>query len=114
MADPMLQVGAQILCPHAGSVSIISSNTRVSSLGAKLATATDTFSIAGCPFQIPFGVGTKPQPCVTAQWLVPALRVKVQGQAALTSSSSGLCLSVEQIPAGPPSVVYTQLRVKAS
>ena len=35
----------------------------------------DSYPIAGCPFQIPVGAGTKPQPCIRVQWLAPAVRV---------------------------------------
>jgi hypothetical protein len=45
------------------------------------------------------------------QWLVPATRVLVNGQPAILQTSTGLCLSVEQIPAGPPTVVAIQTRV---
>jgi hypothetical protein len=77
-----------------------------------VATVNDTTTVAGCPFQVPIGTGTKPQPCVKVQWTVPASRVKVNGQFVLLSTSSGICQSAEQIPQGPPSVVSTQTRVK--
>jgi hypothetical protein len=38
----------------------------------------------------------------------------VGGQPAILQSSNGLCLSAEQIPQGPPSVVMTQLRVRGT
>ena len=40
-------------------------------------------AVAGCPFQIPFGAGTKPQPCVTVKWTMPSTRFLVSGQPAL-------------------------------
>ena len=70
--------------------------------------------VSGCPFQIPVGAGTKPQPCIKIQWIKPALRVKINGQPALLQDSSGLCQSAEQIPQGPPQVVVTQMRVKGT
>jgi hypothetical protein len=104
----LYHVGASAICPHAGQVSTISSNTRVLVSGMPVATLADTSLVAGCPFTIPPG---KPQPCVRVQWLVPAGRVLVMGQPALLQISTGLCLSPEQIPQGPPTVITTQTRV---
>ena len=69
---------------------------------------TDTFPVAGCPFQVPIGTGTKPQPCVKIQWTVPAARVKVNGTPVLIATSTGMCQSAEQIPQGPPVVAGFQ------
>jgi len=110
MPGQVLNVGATIQCPHAGSVSIVSSNTRVMLGGQPAATIEDNFPIAGCPFT----VGPKPQPCIKVQWIVPALRVLVNKKAVILQNSTGLCLSAEQAPQGPPNVLATQLRVKAS
>ena len=110
MPGPVFHVGASAICPHAGTVTTISTNTRVLVSGQPVATMTDSYVVAGCPFQ----VGTKPQPCVTVQWLVPAARVTVNGQPVITQTSTGLCFSVEQIPQGPPTVVATQPRVVAT
>jgi len=38
--------------------------------------------------------------------------VLVGGQPALLQTSPGLCQSAEQIPAGPPTVIAGQVRVK--
>ena len=113
MGSPFIQVGATLMCPHGGSVSIVSSNTKVMATGA-LSTVSDTFTIAGCPFQIPVGPAMKPQPCIKVQWVVTALRVTVNKQPAVLQSSTGLCLSAEQIPQGPPTVVLTQLRASGT
>jgi hypothetical protein len=109
-----MHVGATAICTHGGQVSVISSNLRVRVSGQPVATFTDTYTVAGCPFQIPFGVGTKPQPCVLVKWVTPSVRVRVGGQPVILQSSTGLCQSVEQIPQGPPSVVVTQMRVRGS
>jgi uncharacterized Zn-binding protein involved in type VI secretion len=107
----LLHVGATVMCPHAGQVSIISTNTRVMVSKQPVATMGDTYMVAGCPFVLP---GPTPQPCIKVQWLVPAMRVMVGGQPAILQSSTGLCLSATQIPQGPPSVVVTQMRVKGT
>lgn len=108
MPGPLIQIGATAICPHGGQVAIVPTNTRVLAGGAPLAVQPDTCTVAGCVFTVPPG---KPQPCVTVRWLVPATRVLVMGQPALLQTSTGLCLSAEQIPQGPPSVITTQPRV---
>lgn len=107
----LMHVGASAICPHGGQVSVISTNVRVKVGGQPVATLADTYPIAGCAFTVP---GPKPQPCVKVQWLAPATRVLVGGQPAILQASSGLCLSAEQIPQGPPNVVATQIRVKGT
>jgi uncharacterized Zn-binding protein involved in type VI secretion len=114
MPGPVFHVGASAICPHAGTVTTISTNTRVLVSGQPVAAMADSYVVAGCPFQVPIPGGTKPQPCVTVQWLVPAARVTVNGQPVITQTSTGLCFSVEQIPQGPPTVVATQPRVVAT
>ena len=110
MADPMLNKSSTIMCSHGGSVTIITTNVRVKVGGDYAITSADTYTVSGCPFQVPIGTGTKPQPCTTLSWVKPAIRVKINGQPALTMSSSGLCKSSEQIPQGPPTVASTQIK----
>ncbi|GAB4574776.1 MAG: hypothetical protein Kow0077_23000 [Anaerolineae bacterium] len=105
----LLDTSATVMCTHAGSVQIITSNVRVKLSGNFATTLADTFLVSGCPFTVP---GPKPQPCVRLQWLVPAARVRINGSPALLQTSTGLCLSAEQLPQGPPNVVVTQVRVK--
>jgi hypothetical protein len=84
----------------------------VKAAGAPLALATDTFIVAGCPFQIPAAVPI-PSPCVSVQWILPDLRDKVNSTPTLSQSSVGLCLSAAQVPQGPVIVVSTQTRVSS-
>jgi PAAR motif-containing protein len=107
MGTPLFHVGAQAMCPHGGQVTTIPGSPRVTVGGQPVATLGDTYLITGCSFTLPSG---KPQPCVKVQWLVPAARVKVGGQPVILQNSTGLCLSAEQIPQGPPSMVMTQMR----
>ncbi|MDP8993233.1 MAG: hypothetical protein M3N31_09330 [Actinomycetota bacterium] len=107
MPGPLFHVGAQAICPHAGQVSVISTNVRVLVGGQPVSTFEDTYMVAGCAFTVPPG---KPQPCLKVQWLAPATRVLVGGQPAVLATSPGLCQSPEQIPQGPPSVLVTQVR----
>jgi hypothetical protein len=114
MPGLLLHVGATAMCPHGGQVTIVSSNTRVLLGGQPASTFADTYTISGCPFQVPVPGGTKPQPCVRVQWLVPAARVRVTQQQAILQSSAGMCLSAEGIPQGPPNIVLTQTRVQGT
>lgn len=112
MATPMLNVNSTVLCPHAASVSAITSNTRVKFDGGPAVVMDDTFTVSGCPFQIPIGTGTKPSPCVKLQFVTAATRVRIGGTPALLSTDTALSLSAEQLPQGPPSVPVVQFRVK--
>lgn len=111
MPGPLFHVGATAICPHGGSIQTVSSNTRVLVSGMPVVTMADASLIAGCAFTVPPG---KPQPCIKVQWLVPAARVLVNGQPAILQTSTGLCLSPEQIPQGPPAVIVNQIRVVGS
>lgn len=111
MPGPLVQVGATAMCPHGGSIQIVPTNTRVFLSGAPAAVLADSFVVAGCAFTVP---PAKPQPCVKVQWLVPAARVLIGGQPAILQTSTGLCLSAEQILQGPPTVVATQPRVQGT
>ncbi|HEY3268742.1 MAG TPA: hypothetical protein VGM37_17635 [Armatimonadota bacterium] len=108
MPGPLFHVGAVAMCPHGGPITTISSNARVLVGGMPVATVADTYLVTGCVFTAP---GPKPQPCVAVRWLVPAMRVFVNGQPVILQTSIGICQSAEQIPQGPPMVVSTQPRV---
>lgn len=112
MSGNLVTVASSLICTHGAPVTVAPGNARVRAGGAPVATLADQFTVAGCPFQIPIGTGTKPQPCVTVRWIAPAVRVRVGGQPVILQTSSGICQSVEQIPQGPPTVVSTQPRVR--
>jgi hypothetical protein len=109
-----LTISSALMCPHGGSVSIVSANTRVSAGGSAVALVSDTFSISGCPFQRPLPGGAQPSPCVTVQWLVTDLRVNVQGRRTLSSASQGLCLAADQVPQGAVVVQSTQAKASST
>ena len=113
MAGNTLNIAATLMCPHGGSVQIITTNVRVKVGGAPAALATDQFLIAGCPFQIPVGVGTVPSPCLTVQWVLTDVRSKVNSTPTLSQSSVGLCQNAAQVPQGTVIIVNTQPRVKS-
>jgi len=114
----LLHVNATLQCTHVAKATIAPAQSRVAVGGQFVATVSNLITVAGCPFQIPFGVGTKPQPCVKVQWSMLSSRITVGGQPALLQASpgpgAGICQSVEQIPQGPPTVGAMQSRVMAS
>ena len=105
-------------CTHMATVTTPPAQPRVLVSGQPVATLANMLTVAGCPFQIPVGAGTKPQPCVRVQWSLLSARVLVAGQPALLQAAPGpgaaLCQSAEQIPQGPPMVTTFQTRVLAS
>lgn len=111
MPGPLLHVGASVLCTHGVPAVIAPSQARVLVSGQPVATMASVITVAGCPFTVP---GPKPQPCLTIQWTLPAVRVQVGGQpAALAGPAPGICLSAG-IPNGPPTVAVVQPRVTAT
>lgn len=113
MAGFTVNTASTLLCPHGGSVSIISANTRVKAESMYAALQSDQYVVGGCPFQIPVGVGTVPSPCLTVQWVLTDLRVRVNGAPSLSVGSVGLCLNAMQVPQGPVVIVNTQKRVQS-
>jgi hypothetical protein len=111
----LLHVNAGMQCTHAAPATIAPSQPRVVVSTQPVATMASVITVAGCPFQIPFGVGTKPQPCVLIKWAMPSTRFLIAGQpAALVATPGpgpGICQSIEQIPQGPPLVSAFQTRV---
>lgn len=105
MPGPLFHVGAVALCPHGGSVTTISSDTRVFVSGMPVATLADQYLVAGCPLNI----AGAPVPCLLVQWITTATRVLVNGVPPITALSTGLTIPIP----GPPIIVTTQLRVSA-
>lgn len=112
MAGAALNTAASLQCPHGGTVQAVTTNSRVKADGAPLTLASDTFTVSGCPFQIPAAVPI-PSPCVLIQWILPEVPDKVGGTPTLAQSSAGLCLSAAQVPQGPVAVVNAQTRAKS-
>ena len=110
----LLHLGAGFQCTHAGPATVAGSGVRARMSGQAVAVQGDRATVSGCPFQVPIGTGTKPQPCVTVIFPVPALRVRVGGKPVLINPGATLCQSAEGIPAGPASPGRIQARVRGS
>lgn len=113
MPAPLLTTASQLQCPHGGMVTIASANMKAKAT-AMIALASDSITVAGCPFQIPVGTGTVPHPCVTVQWVRANVRTQVNGQPTLAQDSIGLCLAADKVPQGPVAIVQTQMKAAGS
>ena len=105
----LLTTASTLLCPHGGSVSAATANTRSNAAGAPLVRASDTFTVAGCPFTLPSGTF---HPCVTVQWVQTAQASRVFGGQTLNDASVGLCKAADQAVQGTVQIVAAQPRVR--
>jgi hypothetical protein len=100
----LLHANATILCAHGGQVQATVPSMRVRVSGQPIVTQPTPHSVVGCPFN----VSGAPVPCVTAQWVVGATRVRSMGMPVLLQDSQAVCA-----PNGTPvSIIVTQVRVK--
>ena len=104
----LLTTSSVLMCPHGGTVSAASSNTKAKA-GDFIVRPSDTFTIAGCPFTLP-GAPPIPHPCMTVQWIKSTLRCKAAGDFALAQDSIGMCLAADQAPQGTVLIQSTQMR----
>ncbi len=102
----LLHMGATVLCMHAGQAMPTAPNLQVRVGGQPVVTQTTTYTIAGCPFVL----GTAPSPCVTAQWITSAMRVRAGGVPVLLQDSQAVC-----VPNGTGlNILVTQARVRGT
>lgn len=100
----LLHQGATVICAHGGQAQPTVPSPRVKVGGQPIVTQAAPYTIAGCPFN----VSSAPVPCVTAQWIVAAVRVRSMGQPVLLQDSQAICA-----PNGTPvNILVTQVRVK--
>jgi len=96
-----------MMCPHGGTVTATTGNTRAKAAGAFLLRASDTFTIAGCALNI----AGAPHPCVQVRWVQPALQGKAGGDFLLNEASVGLCVAPDQAIQGTVLILATQPKV---
>jgi hypothetical protein len=87
MPGPLLHLGATVLCTHAGQAQPMVPNPRVKVGGQPIVTVSSTYTIAGCAL-----AGTPNPPCVTAQWVTSALRLRAGGVPVLLQDSQAVCV----------------------
>lgn len=98
----LLNTSSVMMCPHGGTVSAITSNTRTKAVGGFMLRSSDTFLIAGCVLN---------HPCVRVQWVQADTRSQVIGDFTLSESSLGLCVAADQAIQGNVLILFTQPRV---
>jgi hypothetical protein len=102
----VLNLGATVLCAHGGQALPVTPFPRVLVNGTPVATMASPYVIAGCPFVPPAGNG----PCITAQWVVGAVRVFAGGAPVVVQTGQAVCA-----PTATPLIpVVVQPRVTAS
>ncbi len=100
----LLHAGATVLCMHGGQAQPTAPNPRVRVGGQPVVTQAAPHAVAGCPFN----VSGSPVPCVTAQWVTAATRVRAGGVPVLLQDSQAVCT-----PNGTGvTIVMTQTRVR--
>ena len=105
MPGYLLHVNATVLCLHGGQAQATTPNPRVKVGGQPTVQQPNPWTVAGCPFM----TGSNPMPCVTAQWVTAATRVRSGGMPLLLQDSQAVCA-----PNGTGvNIVMTQMRVKA-
>jgi hypothetical protein len=104
----LLHLGATVICSHGGQAMPGSASTRVRLSGQPAVNLSHAYQIAGCPFATP---EPAPKPCTSVQWTAPATRVRIEGNPAVLSTSSGLTLGPLGVQ-GAPQAVATQTRVR--
>ncbi|PZV11718.1 MAG: hypothetical protein DCF22_13845 [Leptolyngbya sp.] len=103
----LLNTSSTMMCPHGGTVSAISSNTKTKAGGSYVLRSSDTFTIAGCPFAL----GSTPHPCVQVRWVQTSLKSKVVNNFVLTADSVGLCIAADRAAQGTVLIQMTQSQV---
>lgn len=105
MPGYVLHAGATVLCFHAGQAQATVTNPRVKVGGQPVVTQPGPHSVSGCTLPPPPAANG---PCVIAQWVSAAVRVKATGQPVLLQDSQAVCT-----PTGTGlNIVMTQVRVK--
>jgi len=103
----LLTTVSQVMCPHGGQATLLTSNTYVMADGSPVLLESDVHMIAGCPFTI----GLKYSPCVRIEWSAGTSMSNSNGTKFLNQSSIGQCLGAEGGTQGVAMVVQTQTKV---
>lgn len=106
MPGYLLHVDATVLCMHGGQAQATAPNPRVKVGGQAVVMQSAPHTVVGCLFN----VSGSPVPCVTAQWVTAAVRVKAGSMPVLLQDSQAICA-----PNGTGiNIVATQVRVRGN
>lgn len=106
----LLNTSSIMMCPHGGTVSVVTSNTQVMAASAPVIRATDTYLIAGCPFV----VGVVPHPCMQVQWVQPNTASQAASDFTLSETSVGMCVAADMSVQGTVLITFTQPSVSGT
>jgi hypothetical protein len=109
MPGKNLTTASQIMCPHGGQATLLTTNTKVFANNALVLLESDIHLVVGCSFT----VGLKYSPCVRIEWSVGSTKVSVDGTTTLVKTSIGKCMNAEGAPQGVATIVNTQTKVEA-
>lgn len=113
MPGEVLTTASTVMCTHGGTAVLTTTNAHLTVAGMPALLQTDVHTVAGCPFQIPIGTGTKPSPCVRIEWQAGSTKLTLNGVGVLVRSSVGTCYSPEGAPQGVAIIAATQPRLSA-
>jgi hypothetical protein len=113
MPGDILNISSTVMCTHGGSAILTTANSKVMVDNVPALLESDVHSVAGCPFQIPVGPGTKPSPCIRIEWSAGSTKFQVNGVGVLVKSSIGKCYSPEGSMQGMANIANTQMKVSA-
>src|SRR5439155_22120392 len=100
----LLHLGATVMCSHGGQAQPTAVSPRVMVSGQPVVTLAAPYVVAGCALPPPTVANG---PCVTAQFVMGATRVLVDGVPVLLMDSQAIC-----VPTGTPLIIAaTQPRV---
>jgi hypothetical protein len=99
-----LTMTSVLKCPHGGTITPSTSNTKVKAEGQFVLRASDKFTIGGCNYRR----GMQPNPCVSVRWDSHANHHKSADDWSLTRDSVGYCLDGSQGTQGTVVIGKTQ------
>lgn len=105
MPGPIVHVGSTVLCVHGGTAQPTAPFPRVQVGGQPVVTQACPYVVAGCTL-----ASVPSPPCVTAQWVLAALRVKAGGAPVVVVGSQAVCAPTGtglNVVAAQPRVIAT-------
>lgn len=109
-----LTSNATLTCPHGATISATATDNSSTMESGRPLHPTDSFTISGCPFQIPAAPSPIPSPCIQVVWVVPDVRVRSGRKPTLSTSSVGICIGATGLVQGNVVAVPGQFRVSTS
>ncbi|TDC88602.1 hypothetical protein E1161_23505 [Saccharopolyspora aridisoli] len=98
MTGNLIDATTGLQCPHGGRIVTANSSSTVLVDGRAVRTASDAFTVVGCPLVI----DSTRDPCLTVRWNPPSQAVLVDGVPVLLDSTDGQCFGANLVPRGRP------------